>query len=168
MVATRFISRLTALALLGAVPLGHAQAATTTVRVSASVVKPLEFSVKRHLNFGEVILTNPVGTSTVSISMAGVLSCPTGLTCTGAAVPAILNVAGANRQTVRITTTASDLVNSANGSRLRFTPVAPASVTLTNSGHPGSDFNVGGSISIPATATDGVYVGTVEVTVQYQ
>jgi spore coat protein U-like protein len=168
MVATRFISWLIALALSSAVPLGHARAASTTVQVSASVVKPLEFSVKRHLNFGEIILNSPVGTSTVSISMTGVVSCPAGLTCTGAAVPAILNVAGANRQTVRITTAASDLINSADGSRLRFTPVGPASVTLTNSGHPGSDFNVGGSIAIPATTTDGVYVGTVEVTVQYQ
>ena len=168
MVAIRFISWLTALVLLGAVPFGHAQAASTTVQVSASVVKPLEFSVKRHLNFGEIILNNPVGKSTVSVSMAGVVSCPAGLTCTGAAVPAILNVAGANRQTVRITTTASDLINSADGSRLRFTPVAPASVTLTNSGHPGTDFNVGGSIAIPSTVKDGVYVGTVEVTVQYQ
>ena len=51
---------------------------------------------------------------------------------------------------------------------MRFTPTAPASVTLVNSGNPGRDFNVGGSITIPSTATDGVYSGVIEVTVDYQ
>ena len=42
-----------------------------------------------------------------------------------------------------------------------------ATITLTNSGSPGKDFNVGGSIAVPSTA-DGTYSGNVAVTVEYQ
>lgn len=100
--------------------------------------------------------------------MAGVLSCPGGLTCSGTPRPAIFNTSGTNGQVVRIFAAQSDLVNASDGSKIRFTPVAPASVTLTNSGFPGKDFNVGGSIVIPSTATDGLYSGTIEVTAEYQ
>ena len=46
-------------------------------------------------------------------------------------------------------------------------PQSPATITLTNSGQPGTDFNIGGSIAIPSTA-DGNYVGNIEVTADYQ
>ena len=69
---------------------------------------------------------------------------------------------------VRITAVASDLTNSTDGSKLRFTPIAPASVTLTNSGSPGKDFNLGASIAIPLTTTDGTYTGNIVVTAEYQ
>jgi hypothetical protein len=59
-------------------------------------------------------------------------------------------------------------VNPADGSTIRFTPIAPATVTLTNSGTPGRNFNVGGSISVPSTVTGGTYAGNVEITVDYQ
>ena len=50
---------------------------------------------------------------------------------------------------------------------LAFSPNAPATVTLTNSGAPGTNFNVGGSISIAPATVDGLYVGNIEVTVDY-
>ena len=167
-VPTRIIPRLIALALLGAVTAGHAQAATTVVQASAKVAKPVTLSVKQNLDFGTVTLSAAPGNYTVSIGMTGALSCPNGLICSGASRPAIFNTSGSNGQVVRITAVQSDLTNAANGSKIRFTPIAPASVTLTNSGFPGKDFNVGGSIVIPSTATDGVYSGTIEVTVDYQ
>ena len=43
-----------------------------------------------------------------------------------------------------------------------------ATVTLTNSGAPGLNFNIGGSIVIGTVTTDGVYSGTVNVQVDYQ
>jgi spore coat protein U-like protein len=144
-----------------------ARAASITASVNANVVKPLVFTSKQNLDFGTVLL-GAAGTSTVSLSMAGVLSCGSGLTCSGATRPAIFNVQGSNGQVVRITAVASDLTNAADGSTLRFTPIAPASVTLTNSGAPGKDFNLGGSIAIPSTTTDGTYTGNVVVTAEYQ
>ena len=164
----RLTFRLVALALLAVVPFGHAQAASTTIQASANVVKSLTLTAKQNLDFGTILLSGAPGAVTVSISMAGALTCPAGLTCTGTPRPAILNVTGSNGQVVRIFVVPSDLVNAADGSKIRFTPVAPASVTLTNSGSPGKDFNVGGSIAIPSTATEGIYSGNVEVTVDYQ
>jgi len=144
-----------------------ARAATISAPAKVNVVKPLVFTSKQNLDFGTILL-GAAGTSTVSLSMAGVLSCGTGLTCSGTPLPAIFNVQGSNGQVVRITAVASDLTNSTDGSKLRFTPVAPASVTLTNSGAPGKDFNLGGSIAIPSTTTDGTYSGNIEVTADYQ
>ena len=68
---------------------------------------------------------------------------------------------------MRIAVANANLVNSVDGSAIAFTPEAPATLTLTNSGSPGKDFNVGGSIAVPSTA-DGTYSGNVEVTVDYQ
>lgn len=166
-VTSRIISRLTALALLGVVAAGHAQAATTVVQASAKVAKPVTLSAKQDLDFGTIMLSGSA-TQTVSISMTGVRTCPSAFTCTGTPRAAIFNTSGTNGQVVRIFAAQSDLINANDGSKIRFTPVAPASVTLTNSGFPGKDFNVGGSIAIPSTATDGLYSGTIEVTVEYQ
>ena len=156
------------LALLAAAPIGRAQAATTTVQANAKVVKALTLSSVQDLDFGTVIVPNTPGTYSLSISMAGALSCPAPLSCSGTTRPAIMNVSGSNGQVVRIFAAASDLVNPTDGSTIRFTPVAPATLTLTNSGSPGRDFNVGGSLAIPSTVTGGTYSGNVEVTVDYQ
>lgn len=168
-VTRRIISRLAALALMGLVPTGHAQAAQTTIQANANIVKALTLTRKQDLDFGTILLSGATGTFNVSISMAGVVSCPAGFTCSGTPKPAILNVTGTNGNVVRITALPSDLVNATDSNqKLRFTPVAPATITLTNSGSPGKDFNVGGSIAIPSTAADGVYSGNIEVTIDYQ
>jgi hypothetical protein len=147
-------------------PLASAQGAQITIQANANVVKALVFVSKQDMDFGTV-MPAASGTTTVSISMNGVISCPAAATCTGSARPAIFNVQGTNRGVVQIFAAASDLINVSNGSTIRFTPTAPATVTLTNSGAPGTDFNVGGSIAIPSTA-DGTYIGIVNVTVDYQ
>ena len=164
---SRIIGRLAAIAALGALPLCAAQAAQTTIQASAKVVKSLELSSKQNLDFGTITLSGTPGTYTVALSMAGVLTCPSGATCAGAPTPAILNVSGSKNQIIRITVASANLVNSVDGSALSFTPVAPQSLTLTNSGAPGNDFNVGGSIDIPSTA-DGSYSGNIQVTAEYQ
>lgn len=163
----RIISSLSLLALVGALPVGTAHAAETTIRASAKVVKSLTLTKKQDLDFGTVTVSGTPGTYTVSMSMAGVLSCPAGATCAGAPTPGIMNVQGSNNNTVRITVSPASLVNAADGSTIPFAPVAPATLTLTNSGAPGHDFNIGGSIAIPSTA-DGTYAGNIQVIVDYQ
>lgn len=165
--ASRIIASAAALALSGVVPIGAAQAAQTTIQAKASVVKSLTLTKKQDLDFGTVTLSGAAGTYTVSISQAGVLSCPAGATCVGAAVPGIMNIQGSKQQVIRITVAPANLVNSTDGSSIPLTPDAPATITLTNSGFPGTDFNIGGSIAIPSTA-DGIYGGNVVVTVDYQ
>lgn len=144
-----------------------ALAATVNASVNAKVVKPLQLTSKQGLDFGQVVLGTDPGSWTLSISTAGVRTCPAPLLCTGAPRPAILNVTGSNGNVIYIRTSPADLTNAA-GNRLRFTPVAPATVTLTNSGNQGKDFNVGGSITLSSTTADGAYSGIIEVTVDYQ
>ena len=164
---SRFILRLAVLAPLGLVPLGSAHAAQTTIQATAKVVKSLELASKQNLDFGTITLSGTPGTYTVSISLTGQLTCPSGATCSGVAQPAIINAQGSQGQVVVISVASSNLVNAVDSSTIPFTPVAPASITLTNSGFPGKDFNVGGSIAIPSTA-DGTYSGNVVVTANYQ
>jgi spore coat protein U-like protein len=45
---------------------------------------------------------------------------------------------------------------------------APSTITLTNSGAPGSNFSVGGSITLSSTTPDGTYSGTITITADYQ
>ena len=90
------------------------------------------------------------------------------LQCSGTTSVPTYNVRGTNGQVVTIIKTASNLTNSTDGSTLSMTPLGAASVTLTNSGSPGFDFNIGGSIVIGTGTTDGVYTGTVDVQVDYQ
>ena len=159
--------KLAALALAGVVPLGHAQAASTTIQANAKVVKSLTLTKKQDLDFGTITMSGATGSATVTISIAGTLSCPSGVTCAGTAKQAIMNVSGSKSETIRITVDATNLTNTVDGSTLTYTPIAPATITLTNSGFPGNDFNIGGSIVIPSTA-DGTYSGNVTVTAEYQ
>ena len=147
-------------------PLASAEAAQITIQANASVLKALIFISKQDLDFGTVVPAT-TGTTTVSMSMSGAISCPALATCTGAPRPAIFNVQGTNKGIVQIAVAQSDLINLVNLSTIRFTPTAPATITLTNSGAPGTDFNIGGSIAIPSTA-DGTYIGVITVTADYQ
>lgn len=165
--ASRSLAMLSLAVLVAAGPLAPAQAASVSVAVKASVLKPLQLISRQNLDFGQIILPTTGGSVTVGISTGGILSCPAPLLCTGTARPAILNVSGTNGRTALIMTTASDLVSGA-GDRLRFVPVAPGSVTFPNSGNKGVDFNVGGSIAVSPATPGGNYSGTVQVTVDYQ
>lgn len=145
--------------------------ASPKAKATAKIVKPLTLTAKRDLNFGTILVGTVSGTQTVAISQDGATrSCGTaGLTCSGTFASAQYNVAGTKQFTVNIAATASDLTNttSGNNEKLVFTPDAPATLLLANSGAPGSDFTVGGSIGITSATVDGLYSGDIEVTVDY-
>lgn len=153
--------------LAGAEP---ACAATQTAQVSANVVKPLVLAMLQSLDLGTI--TVGAGTwsnATVSISKAGVFSCGNvNLTCTGATQVARYNVEGSNNQTVKITVPNVTLVNQSDASKtLTLVVDSPASVILTNSGPPGTNFSIGGSITLNSNTAAGTYAGTFNVTVNY-
>ena len=160
------------LAAAGAVLLpGTADAATQNAAVSATVLKPLTLESLQNLDLGTITLG--VGSwsgATVGISRAGVFSCAsTNLVCTGAPSVARYKVTGSNRQVVRITAPSVTLVNQADPTKtLTMTVDAPASVTLTSSGQPGINFDLGGTISLSSTTATGDYLGHFNVTVDYQ
>ena len=167
-VQSSFTIRSIVAALIALWPVVGARAATITAQVNANVVKPLAFSAKQNLDFGTISVPNSVIPFTVTVAQTGTRVCPAPLVCSGIAKQAIFNVQGSNAQVVRIVATASDLINSSDGSKIRFTPLSPVSVTLTNSGFPGNDFNLGGSIVIPANVSGGLYTGDIEITADYQ
>jgi spore coat protein U-like protein len=157
-------------ALAGLVP-SAAAAATATAQVNASVVKPLTFSATGSLNFGTIVVNTLTAPRTISLSPANVLNCGAGaaeLVCSGATSVPTYNVQGTNKSVLTIFKTPSLLTNSADGSKLTLTPSGPASVTLTNSGAPGSNFTIGGSITLTPATTAGTYSGVLDVTVEYQ
>jgi hypothetical protein len=147
-----------------------AMAATVTASVTAANVKPLIIAKLQDFDLGTVTLGPGVwSNATVSISQAGVLSCTNAnVTCSGAAQVAQYNVQGSKQQTVNITAPNVTLVNQSDSTQsLTLVTDAPPSLVLANSGFPGSNFSIGGSVAISSTTAAGTYVGTFDVTVDY-
>lgn len=150
---------------------GPAHAATATASVSANNIKPLLLTKVQDLNFGTITLGPGVwSNATVSISQAGALSCTNAnLSCTGAVAAATYNVQGSNQQAVQISCPNFVLTSQSDPTQtLAMTTNAPASVVLPNSGFPGINFSIGGSVTLNSTTSGGTYVGTFNVTVDYQ
>ena len=166
----RFAALAVAATLIATPALAAPVPATPKAKASAKIVRPLTLAAVQDLNFGTIVVGTLTVAQTVAVSQAGVLSgCTGALTCSGTVAQARYNVTGTNNMTVNIASTASNLTNTTSGGSetLAFTPNAPLTVGLTNSGAPGNFFNVGGSISIAPATVDGLYVGNIEVTVDY-
>ncbi len=151
--------------------LGAPTDAAVPVPVRASVVKPLILTSTGSLNFGTIVLNGLTANRTISLSTANVRNCGGGsaqLICSGATSVPSYNVRGTNNRVVTITKTASNLINSSNGATLLMTLVGPTSIILPNSGVNGAFFAIGASITLTPTTGEGVYSGTVNVTVDYQ
>ena len=172
---TKFVrlAALAAAATLVATPaIAAPVSASPKAKASARIVKPLTLTAQRDLDFGTIVNGLAVGgTRVLAVSQAGVLSgCDaTVVVCSGTPTSAEYNVTGTNNMTVNVAATASNLTNTTSGGSetLSFTPNAPATVALGNSGAVGVDFTVGGSITIADTTVGGLYVGDIEVTVDY-
>lgn len=164
----RLLMPLLCLAGAGSAP---AWAATATTNVSATVNKPLVLTSLQSLDLGTITLKPGTWSgATLSLSKAGILTCPaTYLTCSGATLTARYNVQGTNKMTVIITAPNVNLVNTTDASQtLTMIVDNPGSVTLTSSGVPGNDFDLGGAITLSSTTPSGDYRGTFAVTVDYQ
>lgn len=148
-----------------AAPVGVTSGAKPTA--NARIIRPLTLTRVRDLDFGTIVMDSvPVSGAAVSITAGGAFSCGTGLTCSGTPLTAQYNVRGTNNQVVQVFASNVTL-NGSNGGSLTFTPAVPGNVTLTSSGAPGNNFNVGGSITVMQDTFDGVYSGEMEVTVDY-
>lgn len=137
---------------------------------SARIIKPLTLAWAQDLDLGTVLLGPGAWTgASVAISKSGVFSCPNiNVTCSGTTQVAKYTVTGTNNQTVTVSAPNVTLVNGNDNTKtLLMTVDSPGTVTLGNSGNTGVDFALGGSISVDAATTDGVYTGTFNVTVDY-
>ena len=157
-----------ATAVMSAAPaLSAPVSASTQATAKAQIVRPLTLTAKTNMDFGTILLSSvATGTTyTVTLTSGGALSCTAGLTCSTAGIPATFNVAGSKSQLVHIYTAASSFTNGTT--TLQLTPSAQATLSLTNSGAPGTDFNVGAAFPIDSNTTEGVYLGNLNVTVDY-
>ena len=147
-----------------------ASAATITATAKAKLVKPLVLQSLQDFDLGTLVLGPGTWTgAVVSLSQVGILSCPAAVTCSGATQVAQYNVAGSNNQTVVISAPDVTMVNQSDPARtLTLAVDSPASVILTNSGPPGTNFSIGGSITLDSDTAGGTYAGTFEVTADYQ
>lgn len=148
-----------------------AHAASVNVTVNATALKPLEITKLQDLDLGTVTLgPGTWSNASVSLSRLGVFLClPLNITCSGATSVARYNVQGSNKGIVRISTPNVTLVNQSDATKtLTLIVDSPSSVLLPNSGQPGVDFSIGGSITVSSTTTSGVYVGTFNLTADYQ
>ena len=131
----------------------------------ARIIKPLQLEAVSDLNFGDITVED-AGVATVD--GLGAVSCTGGLTCPGVSSAATWTVRGTNNQTVNITKPATvTLDHDTTADTLTLNITGPTSLLLSSSGMNGTDFSLGGNISVPASARDGLYEGTIVVTVQY-
>lgn len=137
--------------------------------VSATVVKPVVLTWVQDLDLGTIV--TPTGTfsgAVVSLSRAGILTCAANLTCTGSTSVAKYDVVGSQGQVVTVTAPNVTLVNQSDSTKtLTLTVDNPGTVTIANSGQPGTKFALGGSVTVNSVTAGGVYTGTFNVTVNY-
>lgn len=167
----RIALRLLATVVVASSLCGPAAAATINATVSANNIKPLVISKIQDLDLGSITLGTGVwSNATVSISKAGVLSCANAnVACAGAPTVAQYNVQGSKQAAVQITAPNVTLVNQSDSTQtLTLVTDAPASLVLANSGFPGSNFSIGGSVTVSSTTAAGTYAGTFNVSVDYQ
>lgn len=148
----------------------RSNAATVTTIITAQSVKPLTITKVQDFNLGSVTLGPGVWSkANVALSQAGVLTCAnTNITCSGAVQAAEYDVQGSGQQTVQISAPNVTLTNQSDSSQtLTLLTNAPASIVLKNSGMPGTNFWIGGSVTLNSTTAPGTYVGTFNVTVDY-
>ncbi len=183
----RFNTILAAGGLMAAVALpGTAHAANATATARAKVVKPLVMTGGQVLDLGTIVTPSTAtfsGNFVVDATASQTSTfCAVGFVCSGTVKSAMFNLQGSNNNniTLNVPTTVTLTLQGASGTpptitlttRNSYAPTNSATgnytITLANSGSPGSNFYVGGSLTINETVADGTYQGTFTVTADYQ
>lgn len=148
----------------------QANAATVNAQAKANVVKPLALSSLQDFDLGTLVLSpGSWSGATVTLSRNGTLTCPANVTCSGATQVAQYNISGSNKQTIIINAPDVTMTNQSDPAKtLKLIVDGPGTVTLPNSGTPGLNFPLGGSVTVDSTTAEGTYVGIFQVTAEYQ
>ena len=143
-----------------------AAAVSVTATTSVNIIKPVSISKIQDMDFGTLTFGGFTGTRTIVLSRAGAVTCAIDIVCSGVAKQARFNVQGTNKLVVLLTYSATTLSNGTDS--LPLTLNGPASQTMSNTGAPGDNFDVGGSLSVTSALIGGTYSGTMTVTADYQ
>ena len=149
-----------------AAPVGPDKQATA----NAKIVKPLTLTWVQDLDLGTITLVDGGVTSVIDLKRDGSFTCGNNVavTCTGTPKVATYKITGTNNTTVTVNSGNVSLVNSADATKtIAMTVDSPGTVALGNSGQSGTNFSLGGKISVNAATVDGTYQGTFAVTVNY-
>ncbi len=157
-----FKAALVGAALLAGFSASSAQAATATATARAKILKQITVTKTADLDFGTII----VGATgdTVVLTAAGVRTC-TVVTCTGTPTAAAFGIVGTTGETVTLAATGSATLTS-GGNTMAINTYTTSAATRVLTGT--DSFSVGASLVVGANQADGVYTGTVNVTVNYQ
>ncbi len=164
-----------------------AQAATANATVTAKIVKPLVMTGGGTIALGTLITPSAATFSnTFTILPAATQTgtyCQTGFTCSGTPAAAMFNLQGTNNTplnlTIPLTVTLTNTSWAGGGAAPTITLATTNSISanngtgiyvmqLPNSGFPGKDFWVGGSVTVTQVTEGGSYSGTFTVTADYQ
>ena len=140
--------------------------AATPATATAQIVDPLTLTKTQDLNFGTLIKNSMTVLNTVTIGETGVVSCGTELLCGGTTSAAAFDVVGSPAQQVKVYV-ATSLMTNPGGATLLFTPTAASASPLMLSAAGAGAFKVGGSIGVLPVTPSGLYVGNMNVTVDY-
>jgi hypothetical protein len=153
---------------LGATPALAQTQPDKQATATARIVKPLTLTWVQDLDLGSITLVNS-GSTTVGITRLGVFSCPAGnVTCSGTPQVAKYKITGVNNTNVTVNSGNVTMTNQADATKsLLLTVDSPGTVNLGNSGTAGTEFALGGNITVSGATADGTYIGTFAVTVNY-
>jgi hypothetical protein len=132
-----------------------------TGNATATILEALTLNEDNGLDFGRIL----AAAGTVQVTQAGAQIC-TGPTCFNDAVAAQFTVTGTALETVDVTIDANFTLTEGGGDTMTATTDAPATVLIAAGGS--EVFNVGGTLTVAAAQTPGVYNGTYNISVAYQ
>ena len=161
-------------------------AATTTAAVKATVLKQVQLTGGGTLDLGTILTPSSAsysGASTVTAaaSQTGTF-CAAGFSCTGTPAAAVFNIQGTNKTNIGINIPLSIVMTlqayTDGGTTPTMTIVTSNSlaanngtgsytIQVPNSGTPGLDFYIGGSLTVAQATVAGSYSGTFTVTADY-
>ncbi|MBN1783577.1 MAG: DUF4402 domain-containing protein [Alphaproteobacteria bacterium] len=136
-------------------------AATGTGHAQAVLDNPLALQNLQDVNLGTIAIDPGAGAQTVSIDVAGSVTCPATYVCSGSPTFGVIEVTGAPSSNVDVSITgATATLDDGSGNTLTFDPVLTGdidtgSVLLDVLG--GTYIYVGGSIDFLGTETAGTY-----------
>ncbi|MHA1540980.1 MAG: DUF4402 domain-containing protein [Alphaproteobacteria bacterium] len=152
----------------GAIGTGHAQ---------VELQEPLVVDNQTTLDFAQVAIDPSAGAQTLSMTPAGVVTCPATYACSGTTTNGVLRITGTPGGSVNVSVTGQTAtLDDGSSNTLTFDPVfTGASDTLASVALDGAtgiaDVSVGGSIDFAGTETAGTYSSTAgtgyTVTVNY-
>lgn len=165
---------------------GAASAATTSATVRAAVLKPITLTGGGTLDLGTILTPSSATFSgTFTVAAASTQSgtyCAAGFSCSGTPAAAMFNIQGSKSNNVGINiplTVTLSLVGYTGGGAIPTITIntlnslaannatGAYTIQLPNSGTPGLDFYVGGSLTINEATTSGNYSGTISITADY-